>query len=68
MIHTYIYVLFVLCLSVYFMYVCVCVCVCVLYYFHREAPQLQLINISYHIISYHLSGGAFNRCTRLKWN
>jgi hypothetical protein len=51
------YVLFVLCRSVYcFVFVCVCVCVCVcicvLYYFHRVATQLQLTNISYHIISY----------------
>ena len=37
----------------------VCVCVCVLYYCHRVATQLQLTNISYHIISqyitYHIS-------------
>jgi len=28
----------------------VCVCICVLYYCHRVATQLQLTNISYHII------------------
>jgi len=37
--------LFVLCRSVY------CVCKCVLPYCHRLATQLQLTNISYHIIS-----------------
>ena len=30
------------------------VCICVLYYCHRVAAQLQLTNISYHIISYHI--------------
>ena len=29
------------------------VCKCVLYYCHRVATQLQLTNISHHIISYH---------------
>jgi len=29
------------------------VCKCVLYYCHRVSTQLQLANISYHIISYH---------------
>ena len=38
------YVLFVLCRSAY------CVFKCVLYYCHRVATQLQLTNISYHII------------------
>jgi len=46
------YVLFVLCRSVYC--VCVCVCKCVLYYCHRESTQLQLTNISYNNISYHI--------------
>jgi hypothetical protein len=31
------------------------VCKCVLYYCHRVDTQLQLTNISYHIISYHIS-------------
>jgi hypothetical protein len=30
------------------------VCKCVLYYCHRVATQLQLTNISYHIMSYHI--------------
>ena len=30
------------------------VCKCVLYYCHRLATQLQLTDISYHIISYHV--------------
>ena len=38
------FVLFVLCCSVY--------CFCVNYFCHRVATQLQLTNISYHIISY----------------
>jgi len=42
------HVLFVLCRSV-----CVFVCKCVLYYCHRVATQLQLTNISYHIL-YHI--------------
>ena len=50
------YVFFVLCRSAYCVCVCVCVCVCkcVLYYCHRVATQLQLTNISYHFISYHV--------------
>jgi len=27
---------------------------CVLYYYHRVSTQLQLPNISYHIISHHI--------------
>jgi hypothetical protein len=30
------------------------VCKFVLYYFHRVSTQLQLANISYHIVSYHI--------------
>ena len=37
-----------LCCSVY------CLCVTVLYYCHRVSTQLQLTNISYRIISYHI--------------
>jgi hypothetical protein len=39
-----------LCCSIYCLF-CVVVCKCVLNYCHRVATQLQLINISYHIIS-----------------
>ena len=63
--HFLIFVFFyVLCCSVYFCVVLfiVCfvsfsvlfVCVCVLYYCHRVATQLQLTNIIYHIILYHI--------------
>jgi hypothetical protein len=47
------YCLFLCCsLFVCFVSFCVsCVCKCVLYYCHRLATQLQLRNISYHIIS-----------------
>ena len=38
---------------------------CALYYCHRLATQLQLTNISYHIISYHK--GKFQRHIKL-WN
>jgi len=31
------------------------VCKCVLYYCHRVSTQLQLTNISYRIVSYHIS-------------
>jgi hypothetical protein len=36
------------------------VCKCVLYYCHRLATQLQLTNISYHVISYHIIISYFN--------
>ena len=51
------YVLFALCRSVY------CVCKCVLYYCHRLAIQLQLTNISYHIISDGRTNGRTNEGT-----
>jgi len=41
------YVLFVSIVLFYVLFVCKCV----LYYYHRVATQLQLTNISYHIIS-----------------
>jgi hypothetical protein len=46
-----------LCCSMYFCFLSLCVlflCICVLYYCHRVSTQLQLTNISYHIIPYHL--------------
>ena len=47
---TVMYVLFwVFCFIV--LFCVVCVCKCVLYYCHRVSAQLQLTNISYHIIS-----------------
>jgi len=39
-------------LFVFVMFYVLFVCKCVLYYCHRLTIQLQLINISYHIISY----------------
>ena len=53
-------ILFVMCvpLRVFCFIVLFCVlfvCKYVLYYFHRLSTQLQLTNISYHIISYHIS-------------
>jgi len=47
------YVLFcVFCFSVLFYELFLCKCV--LYYCHRVSTQLQLANISYHIVSYHI--------------
>ena len=49
----------VLCLVVLF---CVLfLCKCVLYYCHRVSTQLQLTNISYHIISYQCKGSVHLR-------
>ena len=46
------YVLF--CVFCFIVLLCVLfVCECVLYYCHRVSTQLQLTNISYHILSYH---------------
>jgi len=43
----------VLCIICFVSFSVLFVCICVLYYCHRVATQLQLTNISYHIISYH---------------
>jgi len=42
---------FVNCVVLYVLFVCKCV----LYYCHRVVTQLQLTNVSYHIMSYHIS-------------
>jgi hypothetical protein len=39
------------------------VCKCVLYYCHRVTIQLQLTNISYHIVSYHII--SYHKNTRI---
>jgi len=44
------YVLFVSAVFFYLLFVCKLI----LYYCHRVATELQLSNISYHIISYHI--------------
>jgi hypothetical protein len=56
--YSYVYVFLLLCrfcslyyVSIVLFYV-LFLCICVLYYCHRVATQLQLTNISYHIISY----------------
>jgi len=41
-------------LSVSVLFYVLFVCKCVLYYCHQLSTQLQLTNISYHIISYHI--------------
>jgi hypothetical protein len=48
----------VLCIVCFVAFCVLFVCKCVLYYCHQVATQLQLTNISYHIVSYHdLCGG-----------
>jgi hypothetical protein len=42
----------VVCIVCYVSFSVLFVCICVLYYCHRVATQLQLTNISYHIISF----------------
>jgi hypothetical protein len=54
------YVLFVCCSMYCLFFVVLCiVCKCVLYYCHRVSTELQLTNISYHIISTCLSAVLF---------
>jgi hypothetical protein len=53
----------VLCIVCFVSFCVLFVCKCVLNYCHRMATQLQLINISYHIISYHINGHVLQHAT-----
>jgi magnesium-transporting ATPase (P-type) len=44
----------VLCIVCFVLFCVLFACKCVLYYCHRVATKLQLKNISYHIITYHI--------------
>jgi hypothetical protein len=58
--YCYVYVFLLLCMfcSVYFVFILLSyvlfVCKCVLYYCNQVSAQLELTNVSYHIISYHI--------------